>query len=273
MNDLKFDEHFSQALRSELVSRVEKAKPARRTKAARWGLGAGIFAGAVVLGGAGAAASGLLAIPGAPVITPLGSTVTETHSGPATVQFGTAPKGAKSVRLELTCLTTGTWAYESGATSACKAQDLTAPGNVTRFDIPLTSGKESTSINTQPGSQWQISWTFVDEEPTNWATNANGDTYGAQNEKGLPQLVAVKATNGLMGYVYNAELEDATGMTAALSFKTREEALAWQEKQKGKRISIPVYESDGKTVIGEFLISNDDESTVVPPPSSPVPSP
>jgi len=150
MNDLKFDEHFSQALRSELVSRVEKAKPARRTKAARWGLGAGIFAGAVVLGGAGAAASGLLAIPGAPVITPLGSTVTETHSGPATVQFGTAPKGAKSVRLELTCLTTGTWAYESGATSACKAQDLTAPGNVTRFDIPLTSGKESTSINTQP---------------------------------------------------------------------------------------------------------------------------
>ncbi|MFJ5958000.1 peptidase M56 family protein [Paenarthrobacter sp. NPDC092416] len=264
MNDLKVDERFSQALRSELVSRVEKTRTGRSWGNSRWGLGAGVFAGAVLVGGAGAAAAGLLTIPGAPVITPLGSPVTVSYSGPATVRFGAAPEGAKSIRVKLTCLTTGSWAFESGATSTCKSQDLKGPGKVTQFQIPIVPGKESTTINTQAQSQWQVTWTFVDEEPTPWATNAHGETYGAQNDKGLPQLVAVKATNGRPGYVYNAELEDATGMTAALSFKTREEALAWQEQRKGRKIAIPVYESDGKTVVGEFVISNDDEGPTGP---------
>ena len=31
-----------------------------------------------------------------------------------------------------------------------------------------------------------------------------------------------------------------------------EEARKWQEATAGKKYSIPVYEPDGKTVIGEF---------------------
>jgi len=256
MSDLKVDESFSQALRAELVSRVNKTASARPRKAARWWLGAGVFAGAVVLGGVGATAAGLLNIPGAPIVTPLGTPTTESHTGPATIDLGTAPKEAKAIRLEMTCLTTGSWAYESGATSTCKQHDLEGRGATTRFQLPVAPGKETTTINTQAQSQWRLTWTFVDVESTDWATNANGETYGAENENGQPELVAVKATNGQFGYVRKAELDDATGVSMMQTFRTPEEALAWQAERQGKSYAIPVYDPDGTTVVGEFIVQD-----------------
>ncbi len=62
------------------------------------------------------------------------------------------------------------------------------------------------------------------------------------------------ATNGEEGYVYRQDLEDADGTTAMKSFKSPEDALAWQEAHAGEVVSIPVYEADGKTNIGEFEV-------------------
>ena len=84
-----------------------------------------------------------------------------------------------------------------------------------------------------------------------WPVNERGETYGVQgNSATAPDLILVVATNGLEGYAYSAEMEAAEGT----GFTSPEEALAWQEANKGKHWDVPVYESDGVTEIGTFRI-------------------
>jgi hypothetical protein len=95
----------------------------------------------------------------------------------------------------------------------------------------------------------------VNQETTTWGVNADGDTYGVQNENGLPDLIAVAATNGREdGYVKRADLEAADGTAAAKHFKSPEDALRWQEENERKSLGVPVYKEDGKTVIGTFVV-------------------
>ncbi len=49
-----------------------------------------------------------------------------------------------------------------------------------------------------------------------------------------------------------AELNEASGRTASTEFTSPSDAQAWQEARQGTVALIPVYESDGETVIGEF---------------------
>ncbi|MET3923882.1 hypothetical protein [Arthrobacter sp. UYEF20] len=67
MNHLRVDETFSNALRAELVSRVEKKAPSLRRKPARRWLAAGAVAGAGFLGGM---AAGVFVLPGSQQATP-----------------------------------------------------------------------------------------------------------------------------------------------------------------------------------------------------------
>jgi hypothetical protein len=76
---------------------------------------------------------------------------------------------------------------------------------------------------------------------------------------GLPStratdLMEVKATNGRLGYVDRALLDELTGANVA----NPEEALAWMRELTGystPTIEIPVYEADGTTQIGVFPVS------------------
>jgi hypothetical protein len=52
--------------------------------------------------------------------------------------------------------------------------------------------------------------------------------------------------------VYKTELDEATG--ASKKFSSPEDALAWQAAQAGKSTTINVYQSDGRSVIGVFVI-------------------
>jgi hypothetical protein len=72
---------------------------------------------------------------------------------------------------------------------------------------------------------------------------------------GWSGYLAVLATNGTPGYVYRTELEEADGTAAMTTFKSPADALAWQEARQGKSISVPVYDTTGKTVVGEFVIA------------------
>jgi hypothetical protein len=110
-------------------------------------------------------------------------------------------------------------------------------------------------ITTSPEARWKLTAQYVDTKITDWAVNSNGDTYGAENENGSPDLVAVIATNGTSGYAYRTDLEDANGTTASKTFKSPADALAWQESVAGKTFVVPVYDATGKTVVGEFVIS------------------
>jgi hypothetical protein len=65
--------------------------------------------------------------------------------------------------------------------------------------------------------------------------NAKGQTFGAPNEKGSPDLIPVRATNGAIGYALWADFIS----------------------HGAEGDSFPVYESDGTTVIGEFRIGSD----------------
>lgn len=80
-----------------------------------------------------------------------------------------------------------------------------------------------------------------------WATNANGDTYGTiiKDSGATPDLLSAYATNGRLGSVDEKNFD-----------------------HDGAR-SVPVYESDGETVIGEFVIDPGQAGYGAPRPPTP----
>ena len=255
MNPVRMDPVFSEALRSELVARVD-ASPARRPKKDRglW-LGVGSFVGVGLLGTAAAVAGGVLPTPGGQAITVLAAPVTETHRGPATIDLGAAPDGVTNVALELRCLTAGEFHFPDGAGMICLESDAGARTGIATYSLPLKPRQHSISIKADADALWQLTATYVNQKTTAWGVNEDGATYGGQNENGIPDLIAVAATNGRDdGYVKRADLEAADGTAAARHFTTPEDALRWQAENEGKTVSIPVYEEDGKTPIGTFVV-------------------
>lgn len=255
MNEVEFDPLFSTAVRQELENRGSAATrrpPFWRTHIR---LGAGIFVGATVLIGGGAVASGILPIPGGTQVTDLATTVIETDTGPATVELGPAPPGATNIFVSLTCLTAGTFTFADGASMACGADEAGGLTGIATHSLLITLGQRSTKISTEPGNRWRIEATWVNERVTEWAVNKNGDTYGAMNEHGQPDLISVVATNNQPGYVFAGELAEADGSAQATTFRSPEEALAWQKDREGKKFSVTVYKSDGTTKVGQFVIN------------------
>ena len=74
-----------------------------------------------------------------------------------------------------------------------------------------------------------------------------------------PDLIATYATNGRSGYVYADELDGYQRTSPT-------DALRWQEEHGDESRSVTVYESDGPTVVGEFVIEPGSGS---PPPQDP----
>ncbi len=248
------DPAFTRALRSELVARVGSAPTKGRKRGHRLWSGVGIFVGLGVLGTAGAVAGGLLPLPGAPAVATLSDPVIETHTGSATVHLGPAPKSATDISLRLECLTAGTIVFSDGASMSCTAADAAARNGVATYTLPVTAGMRSATITADAGTRWKLTVTYVNKTTTAWGTNASGQTFGVQNEHGVPDLVAVTATNGRDGYVKRTELEDADGTSAARTFRSPDDAIRWQESRAGRTVSIPVYTEDGKTIVGAFAI-------------------
>ncbi|HEY5224913.1 MAG TPA: peptidase M56 family protein [Microbacteriaceae bacterium] len=256
MNRTQMDPVFSEALRAKLVEQADGARVSRprARKHRRLWLGAGVFAGLCVLGGAGAMATGLLPLPGAPAVTQLGAPVTETHFGSATVELGAAPSDATDVSVTFTCLSAGTFAFPNGAALTCSDSDASSRTGVTTYNVALAPGEHAVTIQTGTSSRWRITAEYVNRTATNWKVNAGGQTYGIQNGNGTPDLITAQATNGREGYVKKTELEAADGTTASESFTSPADAVQWQETHAGKTVSIPVYTSDGTTVIGSFVV-------------------
>lgn len=96
-------------------------------------------------------------------------------------------------------------------------------------------------------------------EPT-YEANARGLTFGsaagASSPHNEPDLIEAIATNGVKGYVYKKELDAANGTAAAQRFKTPSEALQWQLARGATSTMVAVFQSDGKTVVGEFTVTS-----------------
>ncbi|CCC86299.1 hypothetical protein PPM_p0149 (plasmid) [Paenibacillus polymyxa M1] len=89
----------------------------------------------------------------------------------------------------------------------------------------------------------------VDENLPNYSINKEGQTYGhgpyPSGSKHGPDLIKAEGENGVIGYVKSSDMET--------SVSSPEEALTDQKSIKNAGYkSIPLYDSDGTTVIGEF---------------------
>lgn len=255
MNQPELRPGFSDGLRAALVNRIDtEMAPAARRRRTLW-IGVAIVGGIGLLGGAGVATAAILTQPGGTQIAELTSPVTATHTGTATVELGHAPRGTTDIRLSLVCLTAGTFTFPGGAGWSCSDADMTKPVRLrtTGYSLPLTANQHSVTITTSPTATWTLTATYASEHITAWAINPRGNTYGALNGNGTPDLIAVIATNGKEGYVFASDLAHADGSDQ--HFTSPAQALKWQQDRQGKTFSIPVYRSDGTTRIGAFEIS------------------
>ena len=79
----------------------------------------------------------------------------------------------------------------------------------------------------------------------------NGSALMSQYLGYQPDLVLAQGVDGAIGYMYNIDTQGFEPMNP-------EEALKWQRENAGKNWTIPLYESDGRTVIGEFQMYGPD---------------
>ncbi|ABR50166.1 hypothetical protein Amet_4084 [Alkaliphilus metalliredigens QYMF] len=95
-----------------------------------------------------------------------------------------------------------------------------------------------------------------------YKVNSNGETYGSGLQEATlgvaPDLIKARGSNGALGYVRSKDLEPEAA-------NNPEEAIKKQkEKQKNKDTKkIPLYEVDGKTVIGEFVLESVNTEDIV----------
>jgi hypothetical protein len=259
MTTLEMDPVFTEALRGVLAKTVDESSRVRRRW--RWRLGASMFAGLVLVGGGVALAAGVFSPPGAPIDTQLGNFVSATRTGTATIDLGPRPATANDLSLKLTCVSVGTFTFPNGSNLSCDATDV-SNSQIFRTAsevVPLSPGVDSVTITTRANASWTLQVAYVNQVATSWGVNASGQTFGVQNQQGTPDLLAVVINQGAThGYVESSELNCAAGGDV----QTPAEALTWDKVSANRSVSIPVYESNGTTVIGTFVVG--DASQFVP---------
>lgn len=267
------DPIFSDGLRASLVSQVELGP--RRFRPKRWQWGVGAMLAVALLGGGTAFASQLWVQPGGDAHSQLAPLVEVSEVGTATIRLGERPKDATEAYLQFFPLDAGTYGLGRGGASvivsdsavtrssddsARSARNARSSSSFTTATYYLQASKldaDGTSLTvttSNPNMRWSASVTWVSSHTTPWGMNAAGKTYGMQNDRGTPDLIAVTATNGEDGYVYRSDLDNADGTTAAKSFHSPQDALDWQKKHLDQMRYIPVYTSDGTTRIGRFCV-------------------
>jgi hypothetical protein len=250
---MEMDPVFTAALRDVLKAAVRDSPRVRRRW--RWRMGTGVLFGLTIVAGGVAVASGLFSLPGAPVDSLLGNSISAMRTGTATIDIGAPPTSATDVSLALTCLTAGTFTFPNGSSMTCGAADLLRPTiyRTASEVVPLTADLDSVTITTSPNATWSLLATYVNQVTTTWGVNASGETYGVSNQQGTPDLIAVVIDQSkIQGYVQRRELSCASGGDV----KSPAEALTWDETSQNRNISIPVYESDGVTIVGTFSVGS-----------------
>jgi hypothetical protein len=242
------DETFAAALRAALVEHVETSLAPARARRRRRRVIVLALAGLALAGGGVAVAAQLLApsLPGSDVVTAVAPAVVVSGAGTQTVELGPPPAGASRIDIQLTCLTAGTFGTADGASLACTDADVGGISATMLWGLPVTAGQHSTTITAASGTRWRLVAAYSSVHTTAWGVNARGQTYGVVNSHGTPDLIAVIATNGKTGYAYGAQL-----FHVQPNYTSPADAVAGQNNQQ--QFTVPVYESDGQTVIGEFV--------------------
>lgn len=238
MNTTTLSRSVADAIENELAalgtvdSRLQRSQRHTRRVAAVLGT----VAGAAMLTGGAVLAIGF---PGETTTTPIGTVVSGTYTGTASVDVGAAPADAGAVILDVTCVHGGGIILVplNGRNADTVSLDCGVRAGTTHIiDGKLPDpGSTSITITADPGTEWTVTAQYATTSTTEWGVNENGQTYGVANHNGLPDLSPALATNGKVGYIVNRDL---------FSFRDGEEG------------TINVYEDDGITVIGQFFVGN-----------------
>ncbi|WNM27265.1 hypothetical protein RN607_13830 [Demequina capsici] len=245
------DPVFAAALRKTLV---ETADASTRPRPAWWRRG-WIVGGVslALLAGAGAATAGLVGTPGGEVSTDLGEAVTQTGVGDGSLYLGEAPQGADAVEYTFEALTGGSFALGPGGThfvySDAEAASVSTTGGG-QLELSDVVDGYLTITTTTPDAAWSITAAYVSNEPVPLATNARGETYGTNAYDADPDLISAYATNGKLGYIRR---EDLQALQGPLPTSPTGAAAQMEDPNYGTG-DIPVYESDGITIIGQFHV-------------------
>lgn len=97
---------------------------------------------------------------------------------------------------------------------------------------------------------------------SNYETNENGQTYGtamyASTPNEEPDLILAESPDGTEGYIYSSDLNaDLPKNPEDMLAMNEKYEKIWDDAPAGEVVVaryIPLYEADGKTVIGEFPI-------------------
>lgn len=238
---MTLDTQFAAGFREQLIDTAAGASPlARRTHRHRVALVLVASAGAVALLTAGALVVATV-IPGMLIVNPTGQTFTQSYTGSSRVDLGSVPSDANAVRITIECTSPGEFIVahplnSDGADGANWECAFGGQSAVAMGVLPLVDGQADVQVTTDSGTTWIATVEYVMAETLEWGVNANGQTYGVPNNNGLPDLEAVYASNCEIGYIYSDHISPAS---------------------PDGQLAIPVYKSDGVTVIGEFWIGND----------------
>lgn len=202
--------------------------------------------GVGALGVAGVATAALIAGPGAEVETPVSAAVIGSGEGPGVLELGAVSGEADAVHFEFSCLSPGDFMLGGqGLAVTCDGDGL---GEVGAWGLMPLDTLHNGAIEVQAGvgAQWQLTAWYVETERVPLAVNENGETYGIDSPELQPDLIQAQATNGRVGYVRRVELEQASGPQP-----TSPTDAAGQVPEGA---TIPVYQNDGETIIGEFVV-------------------
>jgi hypothetical protein len=203
------DEPFAAALRDVLVEQVQGAgNPSRGSSRSRRWIAWAVLVLAAGGGGIAYATGAWTTQPGGDRVTVLASPVIAAGAGTQTVDLGASPRGATAITISFTCLTAGNFTFADGADVQCDRADVGRRSPpVATSTLPIAHGRNSTTITTTPHARWRVIATYALVTTTAWGINASGQTYGVQNQHGIPDLVAVITTDHRSGYVYADQLD------------------------------------------------------------------
>lgn len=241
---MTLDTKFAAGMREQLIETADGRGPvALRSRRTRLAIGVVSAATSVALLTAGAVVI-VAGFPGEHIVSNEGPTVTQPYTGSATIDVGVAPEGTNAVRVTITCTSAGAFDVthpldsDGGTGLSWECGGTTAVGSaVSLSPQALVDGQVDIDVVTGPETTWTAGVQFITSETTAWGVNAKGETYGIPNENGTPDLQAALASNCEVGYIYLSDMLSSRGGVES-----------W---------TIPVYESDGETVVGEFWIGND----------------
>jgi hypothetical protein len=240
-NPEPLDPVFAHAVSEQLVASEHKrswlARRSRRVHTAV-GIASGLVLAAALTGGALYVAG----LPGEEDVVATWPATSFEGTGTMALHLGPAPEGATVIRVTLTCESDDDLTISDGDGDGGTIYCAISERDHISIDISDYGNDGLFTIEAADGVPWSASAKYIRINVSDWGVNAKGETYGVPNSAGIPDMTAAYATNGLVGYIYQHDL--------------------WCT---GPNQVIPVYESDGETVIGEFPASEPAPGETVEP--------